>query len=131
MPLPSFDQLGELQRAVLEAVWKLDEATVHQVRDALAPRRDLAYTTVLSVMQKLEKAGWLAHRADGKRHVFAATRTRDAAGQHSLQRFVSRLFRGDSRAVLQHLLEDEELTDEELLEFRRMIDRRRKEMRNG
>jgi predicted transcriptional regulator len=126
----SIDQLGELQRLVLETVWELGEATVHEVRDRLARKRELAYTTVLSVMQKLEKAGWLNHRSEGRRHVYFATHTREDAGQHSLRRFVSRLFKGDNRAVLQHLLEDENLTDDELMEFRKMIDRRRKELKN-
>jgi len=54
----SIDSLGELQRAVMEAIWEMGEASVHDVREVLARRKKLAYTTVLTVMQKLEKAGW-------------------------------------------------------------------------
>ena len=56
----SLDDLGALQRAVMEIVWELGEATVNQVRDKLGRRKPLAYTTVLTVMQKLDKVG-LAH----------------------------------------------------------------------
>ena len=46
------DQLGDLQRAVLEAVWDLDGGTVQQVIDALRSKRKPAYTTVLTTLQK-------------------------------------------------------------------------------
>ena len=65
----SIDSLGELQRAVIEVVWELGEASVHDVRRQLAGRRKLAYTTILTVMQKLEKAGWLDHRSEGNRYI--------------------------------------------------------------
>jgi hypothetical protein len=56
MQRKSLDDLGELQRTVLETVWDLREANVHQVRERLGKRKKLAYTTVLSAMQKLEIA---------------------------------------------------------------------------
>ena len=121
------DTLGELQRAVLEAVWRLNEATVQQVRDALGREPEPAYTTVLSVMQKLEKLGWLTHRAEGRTYVYRATRTREEAGTGSLRRLVDRLFGGDRVLMLQHLIDDRELSDAEIGELRRLIDRKRKE----
>ena len=86
MERKSWDDLGELQRAVLETVWELGEAGVHQVRERLNRRKKkLAYTTVLSAMQKLEKAGWLEHRAEGRSYVYAATQTREEAGAGSVR----------------------------------------------
>ena len=70
----SLDDLGDLQSAVMNAVWDLGEATVVQVRDRLAADKELAYTTVLSVLQKLEKAGWLKHRTDGRSYVYLPKR---------------------------------------------------------
>ncbi len=59
MERKAWDNLGELQRTVLETVWEMGEAGVHQVRERLnRKKKKLAYTTVLSAMQKLEKAGW-------------------------------------------------------------------------
>ena len=70
MQRKSLDDLGELQRAVLETVWDLREANVHQVQEQLAKKKKLAYTTVRTAMQKLEKAGWLDHRAEGKTYIY-------------------------------------------------------------
>ena len=79
----SLDQLGELQRQVLEIIWELGRATVHQVRDQLAEDRNLAYTTILTTMQKLEKAGLLTHERRGKIYVYQPTQSRANVGAKS------------------------------------------------
>ena len=126
----SLDDLGELQSAVMNAVWDLGEATVVQVRDRLASDKELAYTTVLSVLQKLEKAGWLKHGTDGRSYVYLPKRSRDDAGKSALRQFTERLFGGDPLVVFEHLLDDDRLTAAELAELRKMLERRRKELRD-
>jgi predicted transcriptional regulator len=126
MARSSIDRMGALQKAVMEAVWDLGAATVQQVRDRLKREPLPAYTTVLSVMQKLEKAGWLSHRAEGRLYIYLPVRTREEAGASSLRTFIERVFRGDRLLLFQHLLEDEGLSDEELKVLKTMIDQRRK-----
>jgi BlaI family penicillinase repressor len=121
------DDLGRLQRAVIEVVWELGEASVHDVRDRLGRKKKLAYTTVLTAMQKLEKAGWLRHRTQGKSYVYLPTRTREEAGANSVHKFMERMFDGDALLMFQHLMRQSKLTDEELRELRKMIDKKRKE----
>lgn len=123
----SLDDLGELQRVVLETVWQLGQANVHQVRQRLARRKKLAYTTVLSAMQKLEKAGWLTHRAEGKSYVYLPARSREEAGAGSVRQFVRRVFGGDAVTMFQHLIRESDLSDEELGTLRKMIEEKRKE----
>jgi BlaI family transcriptional regulator, penicillinase repressor len=125
------DNLGELQLAVMNVMWELGEATVGQVRDQLPAEKELAYTTVLSVMQKLEKAGWLKHRSDGRTYIYAPRRSREDAERSALRQFTERTFGGDPLMLFQHLLDDDRMTESELAEFRKMLERRRKELRNG
>lgn len=127
MTKKSLDDLGKLQRAVIELVWELGQATVHQVRDHLSRKRKLAYTTVLSSMQKLEKAGWLRHCTKGKVYIYSATRTREEAGAKSVRKFIQRMFEGDAVLMFQHLMRESKLSDEQLAELRKMIDKKRKE----
>ena len=129
MKCKPLDDLGELQRTVLETVWELGEASVHEVRACLNRTRQLAYTTVLSAMQKLEKAGWLDHRAEGKSYVYFATQTREQAGAGSVRRLVKRLFDGDALAMFSHLIRTSDLSDDDLLELRKMINEKKQEMR--
>ena len=131
MTRKSLDQLGTLQEAIMETVWRLEEATVQQVLDGLGRKKKPAYTTILSAMQKLERLGWLKHRVEGRTYVYQPTRTRKEAGQKALRRFIDRVYASDPLVLFQHLLEDEDLRPEDLAELKRMIDRRRKEMRDG
>lgn len=127
----SINELGELQREVMENVWEMDEASVAQVRERVnkGKRKKLAYTTILTVMQKLEAAGWLTHRSEGRTYFYRGERSREEAGTASVRTFLDQVFAGDPLAMFQHLLRDEELSDNELSELRKMIDQQRKERR--
>ncbi len=130
MQRKSLDDLGPLQRSVLEMVWELGEASAHQIRDRLNQTKDLAYTTVLSAMQKLEKAGWLKHRTEGRTYVYRATQTRDQAGAKSVKGFLKRVFAGDALAVFQHLISEGNLSPEDLAELKQMINQKEREIRS-
>ncbi len=125
----TLDGLGALQRSVLEAVWEMGEATVHQVRDRIATtgRGELAYTTVLSVMQKLEKAGWLGHRPEGRLYIYKPTRSRDEADSSTARALLRRVFGGDPLRLFQHIIADEDLSDGDLAALRKMLERKRSE----
>ncbi len=125
----ALDDLGQLQRAVMEIIWSRGEATVHQVRDRLDREKELAYTTILTTLQKLERAGWLEHRAEGKSYVYVPKRSREQAGAGSVRGFLKRVFDGNAVAMFQHLIREGDLSEEELKELRRIIDEKRKEMR--
>src|SRR5262249_32085796 len=121
MARKSIDSLGPLQKAIMETVWELDEATVQQVLERLSREKALAYTTVLSAMQKLEKIGWLKHREEGRTYVYQPTRSREEEGKNSLRRFIDKVFGGDPLLLFQHLLEDQTLSADDLNELRKMI----------
>ena len=120
------DDLGELQRAVIEQVWELGEASVHEVRKKLSQKKKLAYTTILTAMQKLEKAGWLEHRNEGKTYVYFPTRSREEAGAKSVRKFIERTFNGNALLMFQHLMKQSKLSNDELVELRKMIDDKKK-----
>lgn len=121
------DELGTLQQAVMDVVWDRGEATVQEVRGALRGRKQPAYTTVLSVLQKLEKAGWVGHRAEGRTYVYAPKRSREQEGSNALWKFVDGVFRGDPTLMFEHLIDGDRLGDKDLATLRKMIDTKRKE----
>ncbi len=120
------DRLGKLQRAVVEAVWEMGEATVRQVWERLCPEKEVSYTTILAAMQRLEKSGWLRHRAEGKTNVYRPTRTREQAGLSSVRAFVQGMFGGSALLMFRHLVEEGDLSDKELQELQRLIEEKRK-----
>ena len=129
MSKQSLDHFGQLQRAVIEVVWELGEASVRQVLKRLCRNRELAYTTVLTAMQRLERAGWLKHRVEGKKHVYLPTRTRAQAGAGSVQKFVQRVFDGNAHLLFRQLVEEDALSDDELEELQQLINKKREDRR--
>ena len=70
--------LGALERAVMDHLWAADgPQTVRQVHDALSTHRDLAYTTVMTVLQRLARKGLVVQIRDDRAHQYAAMHGRD------------------------------------------------------
>lgn len=127
MSKKSLDHFGQLQRAVIEIVWELGEATVRQVWTRLCRKKELAYTTILTAMQRLERDGWLRHRVDGRKHIYLPTKTRSQAGAGSVRKFVQRMFDGNALLLFRQLVEEGELSDKELRELQKLINQKRKD----
>jgi predicted transcriptional regulator len=72
MGLTTDYRLGELETAVMQVVWQHDEVSVWDVVFALEPSRVLAYTTVMTILQRLTTKGALTTRKVGKRHYYHA-----------------------------------------------------------
>ncbi|MHA7664287.1 BlaI/MecI/CopY family transcriptional regulator [Mycolicibacterium sp. HS_4_1] len=71
-------RLGELEREVMDHLWSSCEPqTVRQVHEALATRRDLAYTTIMTVLQRLAKKNLVVQHRDDRAHRYAPTHGRD------------------------------------------------------
>jgi len=81
-------RLGELERAVMEALWDLTApstssgsatgtATARQVAERLTAERSLAYTTVLTVLARLERKGMVRHLREGRTHPYAPVASRE------------------------------------------------------
>ena len=71
-------RLGELEQAVMECLWSAPEPqTVRQVHEALSEHRDLAYTTVMTVLQRLAKKHLVVQHRDDRAHRYAPMHGRD------------------------------------------------------
>lgn len=69
--------LGELQAEVMEVFWSRSDATVREVVNELNTRRDLAYTTVLTLVSRLWSRGLLAREPEGRGFRYRPAKTRD------------------------------------------------------
>ena len=127
MSKKSLDHFGELQRAIIEIVWEQGEATVREVWERLRQKKEMVYTTILTSMQRLERDGWLTHRAEGNKNIYMATKTRAQAGAGSVRKFLHKMFNGNAALLFQQLVEEDELSDKELHELKRLIDQKEKE----
>jgi BlaI family penicillinase repressor len=122
-------QLAELQLAIMQVLWQQGEATVAAVRQSLAPDRELAHTTVGTMLSKLEEKGHVRHRSDGRVNIYRPTIGQDQVSQSMVSDLAERLFSGDIKQMVCHLLDDSELTAEDLAELRKLIRQREKELK--
>ena len=131
MARKSFENLSEIQKAVMVVVWELGKATVSQVRDRLSPDRSIPYTTIMSAMRRLEESGWLYHHTEGKTFIYQPKRTREEEGVRSIRRFIDQAFGGDPLQLFQHFVAGLELSDEELDGLRKLIDQEWEDRQSG
>ncbi|HEX6070008.1 MAG TPA: BlaI/MecI/CopY family transcriptional regulator [Longimicrobiaceae bacterium] len=107
---------------VMNVLWERGPSTVAEVRDALQDR--LAYTTVLTVMRTLEEKGYATRDEEGRAHRYQARLQRRAAGESALRRLTRRLFKDSPELLLTQLMSDRQLSDDELLRLRELLDER-------
>lgn len=110
-PLPK----SELE--VARIVWKLGEATVRQVVDALPPERDVDFWTVQTYLRRLDEKGYLQKRKVGRANVYSAAERPQNVVKDALNDFVERLFDGEAMPLFQHLISDRGLSEDEIDEL--------------
>jgi BlaI family transcriptional regulator, penicillinase repressor len=119
--------LGDLQHAIMTILWESGEATTADVHQALQGSRGLAFTTIATMLRKMEDKGVVSHRSEGRQFIYRPTITEDQVRRSMVGELVERLFAGDPKALLAHLVSEHEIEPAELSELRRHVgkDRRR------
>ncbi len=117
----SLTPLGETEMEVLHHVWDLGSATVADVHERVLGERTVAYTTVMTVMKKLADKGFLRFETDGATYVYSAARSPEDVRRDLLQDVLDKVFRGSPTALVQSLVQAEEISEAERSEIRRLI----------
>ena len=120
-------RLGDLQLRIMKALWERGEASVADVLAALGPRAGLAYTTVATMLRKMEGRGLVRHRSEGRRFLYRPAVSPDAVTRSMADDILERLFEGRLADLLSHLLSTREVSREELRELERLIAERKKQ----
>ena len=112
---------SESELKVLSVLWEHGNLTVREVLERMPDDRKRAYTTILSTMQVMEKKGFLDHSQQGTANVYRPLVQRDDVMKPMMGQVLDTVFGGKPSALLQCLLNDEEVDDAELKEIRRLI----------
>ena len=122
--------LAELQLAIMQVLWERGEATVSDVREALQASRPLAYTTIGTMLSKMEANGQVAHRSDGRINIYRPLLEREDVSRSMLSDLNERLFQGDVTHLMCTLLDGCDISADELKRLKRLIAAREKEQRH-
>lgn len=104
----------------MKIVWERDSATVRDVYETLLGRRKVAYTTVMTMMKILEHKGYLKKKLVDRAHVYRPAQPKGKVIGDMVRDFVNRVFNGSAEPLLVHLVNEDQLTPEDLEEIARL-----------
>jgi predicted transcriptional regulator len=114
--------LGPQELQIMKVVWELGRVTVRDVYEALRERRQIAYTTVMTMMNILDQKGFLKRTpGEDRAFVYEPARSRQAVMRAMVKEFLDRVFGGSANPLMLHLIEDKHVTKKDLDELRRAI----------
>lgn len=97
----------------MKVIWRLEKATVRDVYEALRAQRDIAYTTVMTMMRILEDKGYLKKTRVDRAYEYRPAKPRQAVVGAMVRDFLDRVFDGAAAPLLVHLARDRRLTKED------------------
>jgi BlaI family transcriptional regulator, penicillinase repressor len=118
----------DLELQLLKAIWDRGQATVREVFQDLSAQRKIAYTTVLTMMGVLERKGHLEKIAGERAYLYRPTHPKTEVVEGMIDEFVDRVFRGATKPLLVHLVEDPNMPAEDLAEIEKLVRARRRDM---
>lgn len=114
--------ISETEMEVLRALWECGTGTVREIDVVLrASGRRWAYTTVLTLLQRLEAKGYVKRDTSGFAHVYRPAMSRDRLLRQRLSDLADQLCDGAATPLLMALVEQHRFTKQEISEFRKLL----------
>ena len=106
----------------MRILWDRSEATVLEVQERLRPDRDLAQTTIATLLTRLEKRGVVSHRLDRRQFIYSPVVSEQEVRRSMVSELTTLLFDGSPAALMNHLLGSRDMDPGDLDRVKRMID---------
>ena len=117
--MPEKPTLTKLELQIMQAIWRIGPSNVSAVQEALA--QDLAYTTVQTMLNILERKGKLKRQLRGRAFEYSATVSEAKASTHAVRDLVDRMFGGSSEDLVMSLLKSRQLDPRKLAELSKRL----------
>ncbi|MCK0068683.1 MULTISPECIES: BlaI/MecI/CopY family transcriptional regulator [Kordiimonas] len=114
-------KLSEQQYQVVQALWSMGEGSARDVQAKLS-NLGLAHTTIGTILSRLEKREVLSSRTEGRQRVYKALITDGDVKRSMVSNLISTLFKGDSKALLAHLVSEGDIHKSELDDIKSLLD---------
>ena len=113
--------LTEQELEIMKIVWECGRATVRDVYEEILKRRKVAYTTVMTMMKILEQKKYLKKTMTDRAHVYRPAQPKGQVIGDMVRDFINRVFNGSAEPLLVHLVQEHDLSPEELVEIARLL----------
>src|ERR1700755_378020 len=112
--------LTKLELQIMQVIWKLGTSSVKDVQEGLEQK--LAYTTVQTMLNILERKGKLKRKLRGRAYVYSATVTEDRASRHAVRDLVDRMFGGSTDELVMSLIKSRQIDPKRIAELSRQLE---------
>jgi len=122
--------LSDFELEVMQLFWEIDEATAPQIHKIIEQRRDVKYSTVKTIIDRLEKKKSIErNRCEGRTIFYSAITEKNSVRTPLIKDFINRVFLGKSRPLAAHILEQEELNLEDIEYLESVLKERKKDLK--
>ena len=115
--------LTETELELMTILWKINEGSVSDVMENLSKERDLAYTSVSTILRILEQKGILKTRKEGRGHIYTPQIKKSDYEAKTVKHVVDRVFDGIPMSLVRQLLDTQQLDKNDLKELKKLIDK--------
>ncbi len=113
--------LTEVELELMTILWKLGEGSVNDVLAQLSSGRDLAYTSVSTILRILEQKGVVSNRKEGRGHIYIPAIQKTDYEARAVKNVVDRVFEGTPLALVRQLLDTFEMEKTDLEALKELI----------
>jgi BlaI family transcriptional regulator, penicillinase repressor len=113
--------LSDMQVALMRTLWDAGRATTAEVHERVGKPRQLAYTTVATLLTRLEKRGLVKSVKEQGERVFKPTVTESEVTRSMVSSLVDTLFRGDPSALVSHLVNEKDIDRDDIEAVRKLM----------
>ncbi len=116
-------KLDDLQLKIMQVLWREGEVGVSGIQEQLKAKedRELAITTLNTVLQRLYKRGIVNYRKEGRQYIYCAEVSEKETQSSMASNLIDKLFKGKSSVLVNHLLESSAFDQDELEDLKRKI----------
>ena len=114
-------KLAGRQLAIMRVLWQRREATVAEVQNALETDPPLAYSTVATVLSRMESKGLITHRVEDRQYYYRAVVSKVGANQSVVGELVDRVFGGSPAELVSQLLASDQVDKDELERIKQLV----------
>jgi len=119
-------RLGALQLKIMQILWDLKEADVHGVLERIQPQQELAYTTIATMLRKMEEKQLVQHRTQDRSYIYSALVSKKEVTGNMMDDVLQRLFSGSVSEMFAHLIHNKEVGKDELVRLEKLIKEKKK-----
>jgi predicted transcriptional regulator len=114
------ETLTKLELQIMQVIWRLGPSNVNAVQAGL--EQQLAYTTVQTMLNILQKKGKLKRKLRGRAYIYSATVTEEKASGHAVRDLVDRMFGGSSEELVMSLIKSRQLDAKKIAELSKRLE---------